>query len=85
MRKLRPFQRAAIVAAIGLGTSLWSACSDSASDNLTGPSASLQVGRPDGQDVQAAIAAQERHTGALLRIPGVVGTAVGLLPTARRG
>jgi len=32
-------------------------------------------------DVRAAIAAQERHTGDLVRIPGVVGTAVGRPPS----
>lgn len=35
------------------------------------------------QDIQAAIAAQERHTEALMRRPGVLGTAVGLLPNGR--
>lgn len=35
------------------------------------------------QDIQAALAAQERHTEALMRRPGVLGTAVGLLPNGR--
>ena len=35
------------------------------------------------QGVDRAIAAQERHTAALMRIPGVVGTAVGALPNGQ--
>jgi hypothetical protein len=35
--------------------------------------------------MRAAIAAQERHAEALHRIPGVVGTAIGLLPSGRVG
>lgn len=67
------------LAALALGTILASGCSDR-TPALTGPSAG--VGH-DPQDVHAAIAAQERHTRALLRTPGVVGTAVGLLPSGR--
>ena len=48
-----------------------------------GPSARLQSGR--GPGIRAAIGAQERHTGALMRTPGVVGTAVGLLPNGEAG
>jgi hypothetical protein len=36
-------------------------------------------------EVQRAIAAQERHNAKLLAIPGVVGTAVGLLPNGKAG
>ena len=36
--------------------------------------------RPDAQKVQAALLVQTRHTDELLRIPGVLGTAVTLLP-----
>jgi hypothetical protein len=35
------------------------------------------------EDIRGAIAAQERHTEALMRRPGVLGTAVGLLPNGR--
>src|SRR5881409_124110 len=69
-------QGAAALAAIALGTFLWSACSDNVSDFPTGPSAAALGQAPD---VHAAIAAQGRHTGSLMRIPGVVGTAVALV------
>ena len=36
-------------------------------------------------EVQRAIAAQERHNAKLLAIPGVVGTAVGILPNGKAG
>jgi len=36
--------------------------------------------RPDAQKIQTALTAQTRHTDELLRIPGVLGTAVTLLP-----
>jgi hypothetical protein len=68
---------ASAFAAVALGAALASACSDRAP---TAPTASLGLQQ---QEVHAAIAAQERHTRALLRIPGVVGTAVGLLPNGR--
>jgi hypothetical protein len=64
--------------AIGLGV-VGISCSDS---TLAPPSERVaRPGlRPDAQLLQAALVAQGRHTDALLRIPGVVGTAVGLLP-----
>jgi hypothetical protein len=34
-------------------------------------------------DIRAAVRAQDRHTDALMRLPGVLGTAVGLLPNGR--
>lgn len=68
--------RAFRIAAIGLAAGLWLGCSDRTPDVLTGPQFNVQ----GGQEIAAAIAAQERHTPELLRIPGVVGTAVGLLP-----
>ena len=67
------------LAAMALGTFFWTACSDRSPDALTGPSAALS----QAPDIHAAIVAQERHTAALLRIPGVIGTAVGLLPNGR--
>ena len=70
---------AATSALLAIGAILASGCTDRPPDSLTGPAA------PGGGvlpvDVRAAIAAQERHTGDLLRIPGVVGTAVGRLPS----
>jgi len=69
-------QGAAALAAIALGAFLWSACSDNVSDFPMGPSAAALGQSPD---IHAAIAAQGHHTDALLRIPGVVGTAVALV------
>jgi len=71
MYRLRTSQRAAILAVLGLGATLWTGCSDR---SPTGPSA-FSV-----PDIRAALTAQRRNTDALMRVPGVVGTAVGLLP-----
>ncbi|MGH7674045.1 MAG: CARDB domain-containing protein, partial [Gemmatimonadales bacterium] len=68
--------RATAVIALGLGALLSSGCSDRTADSPMGPGLG-----PFQARVAAAIAAQERHTEALLNTPGVVGTAVGLLPT----
>lgn len=59
------------------------ACSDPS--RIGAPSALEQTAGSASlaEDVRAAIAAQERHTSALMRTPGVLGTAVGLLPTGR--
>src|SRR5438309_8769736 len=75
MPRLRTSQRAAILAILGLGATLWTGCSDR---SITGPSARPQLNL---QDIRAALAAQRRYTGDLMRLPGVVGTAVGLLPS----
>ena len=75
MPSLRTSQRAAILAILGLGATLWTGCSDR---SITGPSARPQLNL---QDIRAALAAQRRYTGDLMRLPGVVGTAVGLLPS----
>ena len=69
-------QGAAALAAIALGAFLWSACSDNVSDFPMGPSTAALGQSPD---IHAAIAAQGHHTDALLRIPGVVGTAVAMV------
>ena len=81
MLGVRALHRAAIAVLLGAATLVWYACSDRAPDPLTGPTASPQ--RPAAQDLRGAIAAQERHTDALLRIPGIVGTAVTRLPDGR--
>ncbi len=65
------------IAVVGLAATLWLGCSDRTPDSLTGPQFNVQ----GGQEIAAAIAAQQRHTAQLLKIPGVVGTAVGLLPS----
>ena len=78
-------RRAAAFAVIALGAGLWAACSDPFAESLAGPTQVPQLSVQRGQEIAAAIAAQERHTPALMRIPGVVGTAVGLLPNGRAG
>jgi CARDB protein len=61
---------------------LLTSCSD-LPERLTGPE-NQRLRQPTvAQDVRAAIAAQERHTSDLMRIRGVVGTAVGLLPNGQ--
>lgn len=83
MRNPRNVRGAVAFAVIALGATLWSGCSDQLSGPLTTPTARLQSNAPSQSGIAAAIAAQERHTPALLRIPGVLGTAVGLLPDGR--
>jgi CARDB protein len=78
MLPLRSLRHLAVVV---LGAGLWSACSDRASD-ITGPPSLAQVAARKN-DILKAIAAQEKHTPRLMRIPGVMGTAVGLLPNGR--
>jgi CARDB protein len=65
-----------------LGALFWTACSDR--DALMDPSADPQF-QVSATDLRAAISAQKRHTDALMRISGVVGTAVGILPNGRPG
>src|SRR5438067_527382 len=79
MTSLRTSSRAAALVTIGLGATLWVACSDRSADLPTGPTARPVFAAPDPHGIRAAVAAHERHTPALMRIPGVVGTAVGLL------
>ena len=57
------------------------ACTDANRGSILGPAASLGAEGVQGLDI--ALAAQERHTPALMRMPGVVGTAVGILPDGR--
>ena len=70
-------------AAIFAGASLLLSCTDPLPDSVTGPRARSQLVPASASDVAAAIAAQERANGGLLRIPGVIGTAVGLLPNGK--
>ena len=65
-----------------VGTIALSACSD-VPGRLTGLSAgAAQLGAAP-EDVRGAMIAQERHTAALMRVRGVVGTAVGVLPNGK--
>ncbi len=80
MRAPRTLCRAAVALTLGL---LAASCSDRTPDALTGP---LGRSRLDLRDLlQAALAAQRHHTDALLRMPGVLGTAVGVLPNGKVG
>src|ERR1051325_5896068 len=83
MSNTRTSSRAAALVAIGFGAALSVACSDRSADLPTGPSARASFAAPDPHGIRAALAAHERHTPALMRIAGVVGTAVGLLPNGR--
>ncbi|MBI4499781.1 MAG: hypothetical protein HY700_01345, partial [Gemmatimonadetes bacterium] len=80
MFAVRTLKRAAIIALMGAAAAVWYACSDRASDLPTGPQLATHGAPPD---IPAALAAQNRHTEALLKIPGVVGTAVGVLADGR--
>ena len=79
MRRVRLSRRAAAALAAAIGALVATGCSDSTLSPSSKPRARTRL-RPDAAQVQAALVAQERHTSELLRIPGVLGTAVGLLP-----
>jgi len=79
MVAVRTLTRAAVVLLIGAGVVVGYACTDRAGDSLTGPP---PLASPD---LRTAITALRRHSDALLEIPGVVGTAVTLLPDGRPG
>jgi len=85
MTGLRVSRRAAVLTLIGLSASLWTGCSDRSPDALTGPLAQRQLGLDRWQDIHTVIAVHKRRSAELLRIPGVVGTAVGLLPNGQLG
>ena len=83
---VRALTRAAVVVVLSAGAAVWFACSDRLADSLTGPSASSPRATPlQMPDLRGALAAQRHHTDALLKIPGVVGTAVSVLPDGRVG
>jgi hypothetical protein len=69
--------------ALGLGAVLVGCADDRSS--VTGPAFETSLGASAASDVRLAVKAQERHSDALLRLPGVVGTAVGRLPNGRTG
>lgn len=72
--------RAGAAFVIGLVAFTSYACMDEAIDPLA-PLPQFAFAGQQGLD--RAIEAQQRHTAALMRLPGVVGTAVGLLPNGR--
>jgi hypothetical protein len=75
---MRPVPRLHVRLVTGLVVPALLACSDGDRGSILDPDRSL--GMAGAQGIEAAIAAQERHTPALMRMSGVVGTAVGLLP-----
>jgi hypothetical protein len=75
---MRPVPRLHVRLFTGLLVPALLACTDGDRGSILDPARSL--GMAGGQGIEAAIAAQERHTPGLMRMPGVVGTAVGLLP-----
>jgi len=68
-----------------LGTLVWIGCSDSPTEPHTTVRSLAPRFAAMSDEVQRAIAAQERHNAKLLAIPGVVGTAVGILPNGKAG
>jgi CARDB protein len=84
MTAFRTMQRAPAFTILALAAGLATACSDRSPEPLTGPS--LATGSSHGvPGIEAALAAQQRHTAELLRIPGVLGTAVAVVPGGRAG
>lgn len=75
-------RRVTTVSAAVFGVIVLAGCSD-LPERLSGPQ-NQRVRQPAAsEDIRAAIAAQGRHTDNLMRIKGVVGTAVGLLPDGK--
>ena len=70
---VRTLTRAAIVVVTVVAPLAWYACQNTTLDSPLGPARAPSRLIPD---LRAALAAQRRHTNALLEIPGVVGTAV---------
>jgi len=68
-----------------LGTLVWIGCSDSPIEPRSAAGTLAPRFAAMSDEVQRAIAAQERHNAKLLAIPGVVGTAVGILPNGKAG
>src|SRR6266576_1406077 len=80
--RVRGLIRGVFVVLIAVAPAVWYACSDSGSNSPAGPSLPVARLLPD---LRLAIAAQRRHTDALLEIPGVIGTAVTVQPDGRPG
>jgi len=71
---------------LALGALVWTGCTDSPTEPAA-PAVQLapRFSASKSDEVHRAIAAQERHNAMLLGIPGVVGTAVGILPDGKAG
>lgn len=85
MVAVRTLTRAAVLLLMGAGTAIWYACSDRGSESLTDAAAAPPTTPPPAHEFEVALAAQRRHTDGLLKIPGVVGTAITVLPDGRVG
>jgi CARDB len=75
-----PLRRSPRHIALGLGVVLLG-CAD-VGPTVTGPTSEASL-EASPSDLRLAVQTQERHADALLRVPGVVGTAVGRLPNGR--
>lgn len=80
MRIPMSFPRRAARSGAWLLLPLLAACLDGAPDATLGPTAPTLAAAAAQQGLQRALEAQNRHTPALLRMRGVVGTAVGMRP-----
>ena len=86
MNTVRRLPRTAVVMLMAAGSAVWYACADRTAESPTGPAVSPPPGVPQPiPDLRRAMAAQGRHTDAVLGIPGVVGTAVTALSDGRAG
>jgi hypothetical protein len=83
MRDLQLSQGRRAMIALAVCAVIASGCSDSITDPPTALPSRPVYASAQSADIAAAIAAQERHNAALLHIPNVVGTAVGLLPNGK--
>src|SRR5207249_11736115 len=85
MVAVRTLKRAAAVVLLTAGAAVWYACTDHPFAAPTAPSAP-QLEKPAvGPDLRVALVAQQHHTDSLMKIPGVVGTAVGVQADGRPG
>ncbi|HEY7407646.1 MAG TPA: CARDB domain-containing protein [Gemmatimonadaceae bacterium] len=75
--------RATALVGLALAGTLTGCADDHA--GLTGPTPPPRVESSRTSEVRLAVKAQDRHRDALLSVPGVVGTAVGLMPNGRPG
>jgi hypothetical protein len=76
-------RRAAVLAALALSAGVLGCADDSV--EITGPTTHSNLRASSVIEVQLAVQAVRRHEERLLATPGVVGTAVGLLPNGRTG
>src|SRR5512147_474677 len=66
-----------------IGALVLVACSDPVGQVMAPAGPQARSAAQQSEEIHAAIAAQERNTPAFMRVPGVLGTAVGLNPAGR--